>query len=74
MADDRNLTERGIDNSLQGKGSDLKGKIKDAVGGLTGDSKLQGEGKMDQLKGKVQDAVGKAQRKLDERRVDDRNP
>jgi uncharacterized protein YjbJ (UPF0337 family) len=73
MADDRNLTERGIDHSLQGKGSDLKGKIKDAVGGLTGDSRLQGEGKMDQLKGKVKDAIGKAERKVDERRMGDRN-
>jgi uncharacterized protein YjbJ (UPF0337 family) len=41
--------------------------VKDAAGGLTGDSSLQAEGKVDQAKGKVQDAVGKAQRKLDER-------
>jgi uncharacterized protein YjbJ (UPF0337 family) len=65
MHDDRNLTERGIDNSVSGKGNDLKGKVKDAAGGLTGDSSLQGEGKLDQLKGKVQDAVGKVQRSLD---------
>jgi uncharacterized protein YjbJ (UPF0337 family) len=63
--DDRNLTERGLDNSLEGKGNDLKGKVKDAIGGLTGDTSLQGEGKLDQLKGKVQDAFGKAERDLD---------
>jgi uncharacterized protein YjbJ (UPF0337 family) len=63
--DERNLTERGIDNSLEGKGENLKGRVKDALGGLTGDSKLQGEGKMDQLKGKVQDKVGEMQRDLD---------
>lgn len=63
--DDRSLTERGLDNSIEGKGTDLKGKVKDALGGLTGDTSLQGEGKMDQLKGKVQDAFGKGQRKVD---------
>jgi uncharacterized protein YjbJ (UPF0337 family) len=63
--DERSLTERGLDNSLDGKTSDVKGKIKDAVGGLTGDTSLQGEGKLDQLKGKVQDTFGKAQRDLD---------
>lgn len=65
MNDDRNLTERGVDNSLEGKGKDLKGRVKDAIGGLTGDTSLQGEGKMDRLEGTVQDKLGKVQRKLD---------
>ncbi len=38
--------------------------MKDAVGGLTGNGRLQFEGKMDQAKGKIQDAVGKVERKL----------
>jgi uncharacterized protein YjbJ (UPF0337 family) len=63
--DDRDLTERGIENNLEGTGTNLKGKLKDALGGLTGDSSLQGEGKLDQLKGKAQDALGDVQRKLD---------
>ena len=65
MADDKNLTDDGLENSAKGKASDVKGKVKDAVGGLTGDSSLQAEGKMDQAKGKVQDAFGKAERKVD---------
>lgn len=65
IRDDRSLTERGLENNLEGKGNDLKGRVKDAVGGLTGDASLQGEGKLDQLKGKVQDAFGDLQRKLD---------
>ena len=66
MADrDRDLTERGLDNSIEGKGTHLKGHVKDALGGLTGDSSLQGEGKLDQLKGKIQDKVGEVQRRLD---------
>lgn len=66
MADrDRDLTERGLDNSLEGKATHLKGHVKDALGGLTGDSSLQGEGKLDKLKGKIQDKVGEVQRRLD---------
>jgi uncharacterized protein YjbJ (UPF0337 family) len=65
MADDKDLTQDGVENSAKGKGNDVKGKVKDAVGGLTGDSSLQGEGKLDQAKGKVQDAIGKAERKID---------
>jgi len=69
MSDDRNLTERGIDNSLEGKAKDLKGRVKDAIGGLTGDSSLQGEGKMDRLEGNLQDKLGDVQRKLDGDRI-----
>lgn len=69
MADDRTndqTHDQGVNDSLTGKGNDMKGKVKDAAGGLTGDTSLQGEGKVDQLKGKVQDAVGKVERKLSE--------
>lgn len=62
---DRSLTDRGVENSLKGKATHLKGRVKDAAGGLTGDSGMQAEGKLDQVKGKVQDAVGRAERKLD---------
>ena len=66
MADNnRDLTSRGIENSVEGKTKDLKGRIKDAAGGLTGDSSLQAEGKIDRLKGKIQDTVGRTQRDLD---------
>ena len=59
-----NLHERGVKNSVEGKADNLKGKVKDAVGGLTGDSNLQAEGKVDQAKGKAKDALGKVERKL----------
>ena len=62
---DDDLTTRGIENSTEGKTTNAKGRLKDAAGGLTGDSSLQAEGKMDQLKGKVQDAFGKGQREVD---------
>ncbi len=67
MADqDRDLESRGVENQLEGKGKDVKGKVKDAWGGLTGDTSTQAEGKLDQAKGKVQDKFGKAERKIDE--------
>lgn len=62
---DRSLTDRGLENSAEGKADHLKGHVKDAIGGLTGDHSLQAEGKMDQLKGKVQDTLGKLQRDAD---------
>jgi uncharacterized protein YjbJ (UPF0337 family) len=67
---ERNLTERGIDNNLRGAGNDLKGRVKDAAGGLTGDTRMQAEGKLDKLKGRVQDAVGNLQRRLGRRERD----
>ena len=63
---DRDLASRSAENNLEGTAKDLKGKIKDAAGGLTGDSSLQAEGKWDQAKGKVQDAFGDLQRSLDD--------
>ncbi len=62
--DDKTLGEQGAEDSLRGKGNDLKGRVKDAAGGLTGDSSLQAEGKMDKLKGKVQDTFGRGQEDL----------
>jgi len=62
---DKSLTERGLENNLEGEIKHAMGHVKDAAGGLTGDKSLQTEGKVDQLKGKLQDAVGDVQRDLD---------
>ena len=43
---------------IRGSAEQAKGKVKEVVGKVTGDSKLEGEGKADQFKGKVQNAVG----------------
>jgi len=58
---DRDMMNDGVENQLEGKGDDLKGRVKDAAGGLLGDESLQAEGKMDRLKGKLQDTFGKVQ-------------
>jgi uncharacterized protein YjbJ (UPF0337 family) len=43
---------------VKGAADKAKGAVKDAVGGLTGDDKLQAEGKVDKAKGAVRSAVG----------------
>ena len=47
-------------DEIDGAGKQAKGAIKDAVGGLTGNEKLQAEGKLDKAEGKVQQKVGEA--------------
>jgi uncharacterized protein YjbJ (UPF0337 family) len=43
---------------VEGAAKNMKGKVKEAAGKVTGDAKLKSEGKADQVAGKVQNAVG----------------
>ena len=43
---------------IKGAIDKTKGAVKDAVGGLTGDSKLQAEGKIDKAKGAAHNVAG----------------
>ena len=43
----------------QGKKDELKGRVKEAAGVLTGDAKLKREGQVDQAVGKVEQTVEK---------------
>lgn len=45
---------------MEGAGKQAKGAVKDAVGKMTGDSKMRAEGKADKVEGKVQNTVGGA--------------
>ncbi len=47
-----------------GTADDLKGRVKEAGGALSGDKSLKNEGKVDQATGGVKDAVGDAGDKL----------
>jgi uncharacterized protein YjbJ (UPF0337 family) len=47
-------------DEVKGVSKQVKGAVKDAVGGLTGNEKLQAEGKLDKAAGKVQQKVGEA--------------
>jgi uncharacterized protein YjbJ (UPF0337 family) len=46
------------DEHVKGAADKAKGAVKDAVGGLTGDSKLQAEGKLDKAKGAAHNIAG----------------
>lgn len=49
----------GIDKkNIEGTIDDLKGHVKEGVGGLTGDRELEGEGRVDQIKGSVKKGLG----------------
>ena len=45
-------------NRVEGSAKNVKGKIKEGFGKLTGDTKTEAEGKMDRAEGKVQNTVG----------------
>ena len=47
-------------DEANGVGKQVKGALKDAAGGLTGDENLQAEGKLDKTEGKLQQKVGEA--------------
>lgn len=46
------------DDRIEGSARNLGGKMKEGLGNLTGDAKLQREGEADQIKGKAQNAIG----------------
>lgn len=53
-------------DELEGKGEQVKGKVKQGAGNLTGDERLRNEGAADEAKGDVQEGFGKARRKVGE--------
>ncbi len=59
----KDLGTDGVENQGEGLGKEVAGKIRNAVGGLTGDTS-------EQLKGKAKELEGKAQRRIGEAEVD----
>lgn len=49
------------DQRIEGTWNDTKGKVKEGVGDMTDDERLQNEGQADQLQGKVQKGIGEVQ-------------
>jgi uncharacterized protein YjbJ (UPF0337 family) len=63
MADDidrDDMNRDGIENQIKGAGKQAEGKIRNSVGGLTGDTSEQIRGKAQELKGKAQRRIGEA--------------
>ena len=53
-------------DELNGKGEQLKGKLKQAAGDLTGNERLHDEGVADEAAGDVQEGFGRGRRKVGE--------
>jgi uncharacterized protein YjbJ (UPF0337 family) len=49
---------------VKGAAKNTTGKMKEAAGKMTGDSKMQAEGKMNRASGNVQNTVGTAKDKM----------
>jgi uncharacterized protein YjbJ (UPF0337 family) len=60
------------EDRIEGAARNMKGKLKEGLGKMTGDAKLEGEGKADQLGGKVQNAVGGIKDSIRDAARDDR--
>ena len=65
MADDKDLATEGTKDRLDGAGNKAGGRLRNAVGGATGNTSEQVKGKAQEIKGKVQDALGKAKQQSD---------
>ena len=51
---------------MSGTTDKIKGSVKETVGKVTGDKKIEAEGKMDKVKGHIKDAVHEANESVKE--------
>ena len=51
-------------DDITGKATHLGGKIKEGLGDLLGDRKMEEEGRLDQMKGEAQQDASRAEREL----------
>jgi len=63
MSDD--LTRDGLKNKGKGVTDEVKGRVRNTVGGITGDSSEQIKGKAKDLEGNVQRKIGEAEEDAD---------
>jgi uncharacterized protein YjbJ (UPF0337 family) len=54
----------GIQDEVEGKLRNMKGKVKEKVGELTNDTDLENEGQAEEIAGKVQEKVGQVKKVL----------
>jgi uncharacterized protein YjbJ (UPF0337 family) len=54
----------GIQDEVEGKLHNLKGKVKEKVGKLTNDPDLEADGEAEEVAGKVQEKVGQVKKVL----------
>lgn len=61
----KDLGTDGVENQIKGAAKEVGGKVRNAVGGLTGDTSEQVKGKAKEMEGKAQRKVGEAEVKID---------
>lgn len=61
--DNRTDAEEAAANVTKGIGNQVKGRVKEAIGDLTGDSSTKWEGKRDRVKGRLQEEYGEVKEK-----------
>jgi uncharacterized protein YjbJ (UPF0337 family) len=52
------------EDELKGKFENLKGRVKEALGTVTGDKKLEAEGAVERVEGAAQEKVGEIEKKI----------
>jgi uncharacterized protein YjbJ (UPF0337 family) len=57
-----------MSDEMKGKLENMKGRVKQAAGSLSGDKKLEAEGAVDRVSGAAKEKVEEIKRKLDEKR------
>jgi uncharacterized protein YjbJ (UPF0337 family) len=65
MSDRKDLATEGAEDRLEGTGDVIEGRIRNAVGGATGNTKEQLKGKAKELGGKVKQKIGKMKQDAD---------
>jgi uncharacterized protein YjbJ (UPF0337 family) len=65
MSDHKDLATEGAKDRVEGTADVVEGRVRNAVGGATGDSSEQLKGKAKELAGKAKQAAGKMKEKLD---------
>ncbi|HMF42729.1 MAG TPA: CsbD family protein [Polyangia bacterium] len=53
-------------DELKGKAENLKGRLKEALGSLTGDKRKQAEGSVDRMRGAAREKLGEGEEKVEE--------
>ena len=59
------------EDEVKGKVENLKGRIKEAAGTVTGNKKLEAEGAVDRVKGAAREKVGEIERKVNKAAEDE---
>jgi uncharacterized protein YjbJ (UPF0337 family) len=63
--ENKDLGEKGSENTIKGKVKDAAGKVQEAIGKATDNPKTEAKGDAKQVEGKTQSTVGHTERKID---------